>query len=89
LTRGIVRGVSTARRRATYEDLCRVPDHMVAEIIDGELFATPRPAAPHALASSMLGAALVGAFAREPGGAGLPGGWWILDEPLRWSPRRS
>ena len=29
--------VSGERRRATYEDLCKVPDHLVAEIIDGEL----------------------------------------------------
>jgi hypothetical protein len=37
--------MSTAPRRkpATYEDLLRVPEHMVAEILDGELFASPRP----------------------------------------------
>ena len=29
----------------------------------------------------MLGAALIGCFAGEPGGAGVPGGWWILFEP--------
>jgi hypothetical protein len=29
--------MSTPRRRATYEDLMKVPEHMVAEIIDGEL----------------------------------------------------
>jgi len=54
---------------------------MVAEIIDGDLFASPRPASPHALASSMLGASLIGSFGGEPGGAGVPGGWWILFEP--------
>ena len=36
--------------RATYEDLIRVPDDKVAEIVAGELFVSPRPAAPHALA---------------------------------------
>jgi hypothetical protein len=43
-----------ARRKypATYDDLRRVPDTMVAEIIDGELIATPRPASPHAYATS-------------------------------------
>ena len=61
--------VGTAKRRATYEDLCRVPEHMVAEIIDGELIASPRPAAPHALASSMIGAAVIGPFGGLPGGA--------------------
>jgi Uma2 family endonuclease len=76
--------MGSARRRATYEDLRKVPDHMVAEIIDGELFASPRPALPHALASSMIGTALGSAFGRGPGGAraaSAPGGWWILDEP--------
>lgn len=65
-------------RPATYEDLLRVPDHLVAEIIDGELYATPRPAPRHADASSGLGAALRGPFDRGRGG---PGGWRILDEP--------
>lgn len=73
--------VSEPKRRATYEDLCKVPDHKVAEIIDGELFVSPRPAAPHTLAASMAGAALIGAFGGPPGGAATPGGWWILLEP--------
>jgi Uma2 family endonuclease len=54
---------------------------MVAEIVDGELFASPRPAAPHALATSMLAAALIASFGDAPGASGLPGGWWILYEP--------
>lgn len=66
--------------RATYDDLRRVPPEKVAEIVDGELVVSPRPAARHALASSRLGADLA-AFDRLPGGAGGPGGWWILDEP--------
>ena len=71
--------VSThARRPATYEDLLKVPDHLVAEIVDGELHATPRPAPRHAVSSSVLGADLNAAFQRGRGG---PGGWWILDEP--------
>ena len=65
---------------ATYDDLLRLPEHLVGELIDGELFATPRPAARHALASSALGVDL-GPFSRAPGGGGGPGGWWILDEP--------
>ena len=43
-------------RRATYKDLKKVPDIMVAEIVDGELHASPRPALPHAQAASALGA---------------------------------
>ncbi len=31
------------RQPATYEDLLKVPEHLVAEIIDGELFISPRP----------------------------------------------
>lgn len=78
----MVSGVSGVKRRATYDDLCKVPDNMVAEIIDGELFATPRPAAPHTLAASMLGAALIERFGGSPEGrASAPGGWWILFEP--------
>jgi Uma2 family endonuclease len=68
--------------RATYQDLMEVPDHLVAEIIDGELITSPRPASPHARASSALGGALFGPFDDElGGGGGSPGGWWILYEP--------
>jgi Uma2 family endonuclease len=69
---------STTRRRATYQDLCAVPDHKVAEILDGELIVTPRPALRHASASSGLAGNLWGPF---QGGRGGPGGWWILFEP--------
>jgi Uma2 family endonuclease len=69
-----------ARRRATYDDLMKVPDHMVAEIVDGELYASPRPAAQHALACSALGQDL-GPFSRRRGTPAGPGGWWILFEP--------
>ena len=54
---------------------------MVAEIVDGELFTSPRPAAPHTLAASMLGAALVGSFGGGGADPSAPGGWWILVEP--------
>lgn len=66
------------QRRATYEDLLRVPPHLVAEIIDGVLHTQPRPAAIHAVAASVLGGELSGPFHRGRGG---PGGWVILDEP--------
>ncbi|HXH40342.1 MAG TPA: Uma2 family endonuclease [Thermoanaerobaculia bacterium] len=67
-----------ALRRATYEDLLKVPDHLVAELIDGELYTTPRPAPRHANVTSSLNADLQYAFQRGIGG---PGGWWILVEP--------
>jgi hypothetical protein len=59
----------------------QVPDTKVAEIIDGELLTSPRPASPHALAASAIAAALFDRFNRPPGGSGAPGGWWILLGP--------
>lgn len=70
-----------ARRPATYDDLRRVPEHLVAEIVDGELFTSPRPATPHARAALILGAALTNGFDGPPGGDDAPGGWWLLIEP--------
>jgi len=66
---------------ATYEDLRAVPDTMVAEIVDGELIATPRPASPHARATSILMGDLGPPFDRPPGDPDGPGGWWLLFEP--------
>lgn len=66
------------KRPATYEDLLQVPDHLVAEIIDGELYTSPRPAPRHADASSGIGGLIRGPFDRGRGG---PGGWRILFEP--------
>ena len=67
-----------AKRRATYEDVLNAPSHKVAEIIDGELVLSPRPAGPHAAAATALGEELGPPFKRGRGG---PGGWIILDEP--------
>jgi Uma2 family endonuclease len=69
---------SPVRRPATYDDLLSVPPHKVAEIVDGELHVSPRPAPPHAVASSVLGGDLGPPFHNGRGG---PGGWWIIDEP--------
>jgi len=65
-------------RPATYEDLAALPDIVVAEILDGELYSSPRPAPRHTVAGSRIGSELVGPFDRGVGG---PGGWWILLEP--------
>src|SRR5580700_3070151 len=66
------------KRRATYEDLLAVPEHLIAEIIDGELLTQARPALPHSRAATALGGELHGPFDRGRGG---PGGWILLDEP--------
>ena len=56
---------------------CALPIyHFVAEMFDGDLYASPRPALPHAHASSALGAKIFGSFHRSG-----PGGWVILYEP--------
>ncbi len=67
-----------AKKRATYEDLLAVPDHKVAELLNGELVISPRPASLHARAESTLGIELSGPFDLGRNG---PGGWIILDEP--------
>jgi Uma2 family endonuclease len=66
------------KKGATYEDVLNAPEHMVAEILDGDLYLFPRPARPHTIASSALGEELGPPFKRGRGG---PGGWIILDEP--------
>jgi Uma2 family endonuclease len=63
---------------ATYQDVLDAPEHKVAEILDGQLFLSPRPALRHAQSASSLGAILLPAFGRGRGG---PGGWQILYEP--------
>ena len=61
------------------------PPELVAEILDGELFLSPRPARPHANVYSRLGILIGGPFFLGQGG---PGGWVILDEPeLHLGPR--
>ena len=67
-----------AIRRATYADLEAVPDHLVAEIIDGVLETHPRPSPRHGRAASRLVAGLINHY--ELGRIG-PGGWIFIVEP--------
>jgi hypothetical protein len=71
-------GPHARRPPATYDDLLKVPDHLVAEILDGELHTSPRPAPHQAAAKTGMSGALHGPFDRGRGG---PGGWIILFEP--------
>ena len=66
------------KKDATYADLCAVPENFVAEILGGELYASPRPASPHAHAAGRLFIRLGGPFQDGEGG---PGGWLFLIEP--------
>ena len=63
---------------ARYEELLALPEHVVGEIVNGELYVSPRPASAHAVAASTLGMDVGGAYQRGRGG---PGGWWIVFEP--------
>ena len=64
--------------RATYQDVLDAPPHKVAEIVDGVLQMSPRPAPRHAVANAVLGSSILPPFHLGRGGHG---GWWILDEP--------
>jgi Uma2 family endonuclease len=66
------------KRRATYQDVIDAPEHMVAEIIGGELRLSNRPGGPATSVASSLGQDLGPPFSRGRGGQG---GWLILDEP--------
>lgn len=39
---------------ATYVDLLNLPEHLIGEIIDGELYTQPRPSPRHAWATSRI-----------------------------------
>jgi Uma2 family endonuclease len=65
-------------RIASYEDILRLPENVVGEIVNGELVVSPRPSPAHARASSSLGMGIGGPFDHGRGG---PGGWVNLDEP--------
>ena len=63
-------------KRATYSDLEALPGNVIGELIDGELFALPRPGTPQGFAAARLFRRL-GAF-ENPGNAA---GWWFLFQP--------
>jgi Uma2 family endonuclease len=65
-------------RPATYADLERLPANLVGELIDGVLYASPRPRTRHARAAGRAFRDLDGKFDLGDGG---PGGWHLLIEP--------
>ncbi len=64
-------------RRATYDDLLAVPEHLVAELVDGELYTWPRPRLRHAKVAGEVFSVIKSAFGSGSG----PGGWLIVFEP--------
>ena len=67
-----------SRPDTLYEALEALPEGVNGEIIAGQLYAFPRPAARHGFVASSLGGDLFNPFSRGRGG---PGGWWIIVEP--------
>jgi len=69
---------TTPAKPATYADLEALPDHVVGELLDGVLYATPRPAPRHAGTYTRL----IGALdAADPDDVRLETGWHVLAEP--------
>lgn len=66
------------KKDAIYADLEAVPDNFVAEILGGELYASPRPVFAHSAVVSALDVLLGAAFRFGING---PGGWLIVVEP--------
>lgn len=76
-------GEGTLQGAAALEAVAAAPENMVAEVLAGELYTSPRPRIRHARAASVLGAKLWG-FDGDEG----PGGWIFLYEPeLHLGPR--
>jgi Uma2 family endonuclease len=70
--------VDSNRRRARYRDVVAAPKWFVAEIIDGELYLSPRPAFPHGVGITSVAGQLQWPFGLGRGG---PGGWVFVIEP--------
>ncbi|MFL5318949.1 MAG: Uma2 family endonuclease [Myxococcaceae bacterium] len=66
-------------RPATYADLEALPDNVVGELIDGELFASPRPGPRHAQVIGVLNALLWTHL--QSASADRPSTWRFLIEP--------
>jgi len=66
------------RRHATYEDLLALSERSIAEIVDGDLYASPRLSIPQVASAFAIGAVLGGACRLQRGGAGA---WWMLFAP--------
>jgi Uma2 family endonuclease len=77
----VVTDSKDGRRRATYEDVLNAPEHKVAEIIDGVLYLSPRPAMEHGVATTELVTELNAALKKARGG---PDGWFVIEPELHF-----
>ncbi len=71
--------IESVKSNADYADLYSIPENMIGEIIDGELYAMPRPSPRHCNTASSLGI-IIGYYYKIGMNGGI-GGWWILDKP--------
>jgi Uma2 family endonuclease len=65
-------------RRATYQDVLDAPAPDVAQVVDGELYLTPRRGGPYEAVRTSIGFELGTWFHHGTSGAG---GWILLDQP--------
>jgi Uma2 family endonuclease len=77
--RGVEVQAEIRKREANYDDLLAVPDEEGrCEILNGDLWVSPRPRLRHSHVALTLGAELLPPFQHGRGG---PGGWHFLIEP--------
>lgn len=67
------------RKRATFADLEKLPEHLAVEIVHGEIVPKAAPTFDHGDAQSSLMVLVKRYFGRPPGGR-WPGGWWMGSE---------
>jgi hypothetical protein len=67
---------------ATYADLVALPSHLVGEIVDGELIASPRPAGNHSTRWSWILRGSGRCSRAGPQGSNAPGGPAYLTREL-------
>lgn len=67
------------RTLATYDDLLALPEDVRAEVLSGEVVASPAPLPRHSKVQGAARRFLGGPFDDDDGRGG-PGGWWIFVE---------
>ena len=73
--------MGAALRRTAYDELEALPEHLVGEIINGQLEVSPRPRSRHAFATGWIHRWTSPVDGAGGGGSGEGQGSWILFEP--------